>query len=71
MLCVMLKHPKVMTNLDFYKISMIPLEIRAGIRVESDSDRTEDGAYAISCIESCFRKFCMIGGYTLKVNFLL
>ena len=38
----------IVAYLDFCKISTMPLEIWAGVRVDSDSERTEHGTYFIS-----------------------
>ena len=39
-----------MTKLDFIKGTTFPLEIRAGIRVDSDTE-TGDGTYVITAVE--------------------
>ena len=49
---MMIKYPKVVTNIHFCKISTMILEVQAGVRVDSDSDQTEDGAYVMNSIES-------------------
>eukprot|EP00957_Ditylum_brightwellii_P052664 3992653-Ditylum_brightwellii.AAC.1 len=51
MMHVMLKYPKIITNLKFVKISTMPLELIGGIALSSDVI-TEDGAYTCSAIES-------------------
>eukprot|EP00957_Ditylum_brightwellii_P022146 1670935-Ditylum_brightwellii.AAC.1 len=50
MLHIMLKYPEIVTNLDFIKVSAMPLELRAGTAINSDAE-TEDGAFAIAAIE--------------------
>ena len=50
----MLKYTEVVTNLDFIKVSTSILEIRAVIRVDSDTE-TEDGAYVIVAVEDFWR----------------
>jgi len=46
MLHVMLKYLEVYTNLDFICIATMPLELQAGIAIDTDtSDKVEDGAY--------------------------
>ena len=54
MLHVMLKYPEVVTNLEFIKVTTMPLELRAGIAIESDI-QNEDGAFVGSAIDG-FRK---------------
>ena len=49
---MMIKYPKVVTNINFCKISTMPLELQAGVRVDYYSDKTEDGAYVMDSIES-------------------
>ena len=44
MLHVMLKYPEVVTNLEFIKVTTMPLELRAGITIESDI-QNEDGTF--------------------------
>ena len=51
MLHNMLKYPEIVTNLDFINVSTMPLELRAGIMIESDK-QIEDGAFIITSIES-------------------
>ena len=45
MLHVMLKYPEVYTNLRFISISTMPLELRAGVQIDTDANDLEDGAY--------------------------
>ena len=46
---ILLKYPEVVTNLDFIKVSIIPLELRSGIKGNYDTE-TKDGAYAVSAV---------------------
>eukprot|EP00957_Ditylum_brightwellii_P189039 14390964-Ditylum_brightwellii.AAC.1 len=55
MLHVMLKYPFIVTNLEFIKVTTMPLELRVGIATTVD-DNTEDGAYICSVVES----FCVV-----------
>ena len=64
MLHVMPKYPGGVTKADFIKRSTFPLELRAGIRVNSDA-MTEDGAYVISAVEA-FCRLLDIYEYRLK-----
>ena len=57
MMHVMLKYPEVVTNLEFIKLSTMPLELRGGIALSSDVV-TEDSAYICLAIES-FRRTTM------------
>eukprot|EP00957_Ditylum_brightwellii_P119074 9082097-Ditylum_brightwellii.AAC.1 len=50
MLHVMLKYPEIVTNLDFIKVSIMTLKLRAGTAINSDAER-EDGAFVIAAIE--------------------
>ena len=50
MLHVLLKYPEVVTNLDFIKVSILPLYIWGGIKVDYDTE-TEDVAYVIAAVE--------------------
>ena len=54
MLHRMLKYSEVGTNLNFNKVSEFPLEIRAGIVVDSYTV-TEDGANVIAVVDA-FRR---------------
>ena len=46
-----LTYSEVATNLKFIKVSTMPLELRAKIRVASDTE-SEDGAFVGSAIQS-------------------
>ena len=63
MLHVMLKYPEVVTNLDFIKFSTMTLDLRLGIKVNSDTD-TEDFAYVVSEVES-FRRSINLDNFRL------
>eukprot|EP00957_Ditylum_brightwellii_P046527 3531212-Ditylum_brightwellii.AAC.1 len=54
MLHVMLKYPAIVTNLEFMKVTTMPLVIWGGIAVTFD-DNTEDDEYTYSAVES-FRR---------------
>ena len=54
MLHVMLKYTEDTKKLDLIKVSTLPLEIRVGIKVDSDM-QTEDGAYVIAAVEDFWR----------------
>ena len=54
MLHVMLKYPEVVTDIDFIKVSTVPLELRSGIVINSDTE-TKDGAYVVGLAESFHR----------------
>eukprot|EP00957_Ditylum_brightwellii_P107046 8167471-Ditylum_brightwellii.AAC.1 len=51
MLHVMFKYPQIVTNLEFIKVTTIPLELWGGIATTFD-DNTEDDAYICSAVES-------------------
>ena len=51
MIHMMLTYPNVVKNPDLCKISTIPLELQLGVRLDSESEKTEDVAYVISEIE--------------------
>ena len=53
---VMLKYPDVVTNLNFIKVSTLSLDLRAGNRVDFDTE-TEDAAYVIAAVEAYWRFF--------------
>jgi len=56
MLHAILRYPEVITNLIFAAITTMPLELRAGIKVDSDMvDVLEDGAFIGSAVDS-FRR---------------
>jgi hypothetical protein len=55
MLHVMLKYPEIVTNLEFIKVTTMPLELQGGIAITFD-DNTEDDAYICSVVES----FCRV-----------
>ena len=60
MLYSMLGYPEVITNLIFAPITTMPLELRAGIRVDSDTvDVLEDGAFIGSAVDSFRRSLDM------------
>ena len=60
MLHGMLGYPEVITNLIFAPITTMPLELRAGIRVDSDTvDVLEDGAFIGSAVDSFRRSLDM------------
>ena len=65
-ICVILKHPEVVTNPDFVNVSTFPLELRAGIRVYSYTE-TEYGAYVMAEVEA-FRRFPYIDQYRLHTK---
>ena len=54
MLHVMFKYPEVVTNIDFIKLSKIPLKLWLGVKVNSVTE-TEYGAYVVSSVESFHR----------------
>ena len=55
MLPMLLKYPEVVTNLDFVKVTTMPLELRAGIAINCDAQHDkEDGAY-VGCAMDVFR----------------
>ena len=54
MLHMQLKYPEVITNLDFVKLTTMPLELRGGILITSDVEQ-EDGAY-VGCAIDVFRR---------------
>ena len=66
MLHNMLKYPEIVTNLDFIKVSTMPLELRAGIMVESDK-QIEDGAFVMTAIES-FRRINNMESWRLHTD---
>ena len=51
MMHLMLGYVEVVTNLDFCKVSTMPLELRAGIKIESDLVSNEDGAYVTTEVD--------------------
>jgi predicted GIY-YIG superfamily endonuclease len=56
MLHMLLKYPEIVTNLDFIKVTTMPLELRAGIAINCDAQHDEeDGAY-VGCAMDVFRK---------------
>ena len=60
MLHVMLGYPEVIINLIFAPITTIPLELRAGIRVDNDTvDVLEDGGFIGSVVDSFRRSLDM------------
>jgi hypothetical protein len=52
----MLKYPEVevVTNLDFIKVTTIPLELRGGVTVDSDIE-SEDGAFVGTAVDGFCR----------------
>ena len=50
MLHVILQYPEIITNLNFVKVTTMPLEYRAGIKMTTE-DRVEDGAFVTSGID--------------------
>ena len=56
----MLGYAEVITNLIFAPVTTMPLELRAGIRVDSDTvDVLEDGAFIGSAVDSFRRSLDM------------
>ena len=55
MMHLMLGYVEVVTNLDFCNISTMPLELRAGIKIDSDCLENEDGAYITTEVDN-FRR---------------
>ena len=49
MLHVMLKYTEVVNNVDFIKVSTMPLELWSGITVSYNIEM-EDGAYTVSVV---------------------
>eukprot|EP00957_Ditylum_brightwellii_P149191 11361097-Ditylum_brightwellii.AAC.1 len=54
MLRVMLKYPEIVANLEFIKVTTMPLELWGGIANTFD-DNTEDDAYVCSAVENFYR----------------
>ena len=55
MMHLMLGYVEVVTNLDFCNISTMPLELRAGIKIDSDCLENEDGNYITTEVDN-FRR---------------
>ena len=70
MLHMMLKYPEVVTNLDFVKVTTMPLELRSGIVIKSDIER-EDGAFVRSAIDGFRRLLRLDEWQMLSENQLL
>eukprot|EP00957_Ditylum_brightwellii_P017621 1327391-Ditylum_brightwellii.AAC.1 len=54
MLHVMLKYQEIVTNLEFIKVTTMPLELQSGIAITFD-DNIEDDVYICSAVESFYR----------------
>ena len=63
MLHLILQYPEVVRNLNFIKISTMPLELRAGTAVQSDTI-VEDGAYVETSVQN-FRRSLGLEGYRI------
>ena len=55
MLHMLLKYPEVVTNLDFVKITTMPLGLRAGIAINCDAQHDEEDGVYIGCEMDVFR----------------
>ena len=66
MLHVILKYPEVVKNIIFIKLLTLQLDLRAGIRVNFDTD-TEYGAYVITAVEA-FRGLLDLDKYRLHTK---
>ena len=60
----MLQYPEIVTNLDFIKVSTMPLELRAGTEVVVSETKPRDGAYVEPAIVS-YRKAIELEDYRL------
>jgi hypothetical protein len=47
---MILKYPEIITNLDFIKVTTMPLELCGGTIINSDTGQ-EDGAYVGSAVD--------------------
>ena len=51
---VIFKNPEVITNLDFTKLTTMPLELQGGISIDSDTV-SDDDAYLFTAIDRLHR----------------
>lgn len=67
MMHIMLRYLEVVTNLDFIKVTIMPLELKGGIVINFDT-AAEDSAYLFSVAE-IFRRECVNLNHTrLQIN---
>eukprot|EP00957_Ditylum_brightwellii_P026214 1982369-Ditylum_brightwellii.AAC.1 len=67
MLHVMLKYPEIVTNLEYIKVTTMPLELQGGIAITFDTI-AEDTAYACSAVESFHRVRANLDSARLQTN---